>query len=298
MSGKRLLSLESAVLAAFLLLAVALGTAGTAMLAGPSAIKWERDYNKAIRRARAEKKLIIADMFTDWCALCKDMDRETFGDPKVIKSMADKYVWLKLNTETEQDGERLQKEFAILTYPTVLVLDGTGEEVDRVDRFLAAAQFMEQVTSVVDSPDSLANLRKAVREQPNSVAARYALGEKLLDQNNYTKARPEFEKVIEIDPENREGKTDMSQYNVALSLASQEKFVEAIIQLDLLQTRFPKSDAIADATVLRGQIYRCCNELDKAKAALREYVTKYPTQGHIQEVENLLAAMEAETKGK
>ena len=298
MSGKRLLSLESAVLAAFLLLAVALGTAGTAMLAGPSAIKWERDYNKAIRRARAEKKLIIADMFTDWCALCKDMDRETFGDPKVIRGMADKYVWLKLNTETEEDGERLQKEFAILTYPTVLVLDGTGEEVDRVDRFLAAAQFMEQVTSVVDSPDSLANLRKAVREQPNSVAARYALGEKLLDQNNYTKARPEFEKVIEIDPENREGKTDMSQYNVALSLASQEKFVEAIIQLDLLQTRFPKSYAIADATVLRGQIYRCCNELDKAKAALREYVTKYPTQGHIQEVENLLAAMEAETKGK
>ena len=172
MSGKRLLSFESLVLAAFLLLAVALGTAATAMLAGPSAIKWERDYNKAIRRARAEKKLIIADMFTDWCALCKDMDRETFGDPKVIRGMADKYVWLKLNTETEQDGERLQKEFAILTYPTVLVLDGTGEEVDRVDRFLAAAQFMEQVTSVVDSPDSLANLRKAVREQPNSVAAR------------------------------------------------------------------------------------------------------------------------------
>jgi len=27
-------------------------------------------------------------------------------------------------------------------------------------------------------------------------------------------------------------------------------------------------------------------------------VTKYPTQGHIQEVENLLAAMEAESKGK
>ena len=90
----------------------------------------------------------------------------------------------------------------------------------------------------------------------------------------------------------------MSHYNVALCLASQERFVEAIIQLDLLKDRFPRSNAIADATVLRGQIYRCCNELDKAKAALREYVTKYPTQGHIQEVENLLAAMEAETKGK
>jgi len=298
MSGQRFLSLNSLVLAGFLLLAVVLGAVGTGIVAGPSSIQWERDYDKAIARAQAEKKLIIADMFTDWCALCKDMDRKTFGDSKVIQTMADKYVWLKLNTETEEDGERLQRAFAILTYPTVLVLDGSGEEVDRVDRFLGPSQFMEKVRSFVDSPDSLANLRKAVREQPNSVSARYALAERLLDQNNYAKARPEFEKVIEIDPENREGKTDLSQYNVALCLASQERFVEAIIQLDVLKDRFPKSNALADATVLRGQIYRCCNELDKAKAALQEYVTKYPTQGHIREVENLLATMEAETRGK
>ena len=298
MSGGRFLGLESLVLAAFLVSAIVLGAAGTGIVRGPSSIKWEREYDQAIARAQAEKKLIIADMFTDWCALCKDMDRETFGDSKVIRTMADKYVWLKLNTETEEDGERLQEEFAILTYPTVLILDGSGEEVDRVDRFLGPSQFMEKVQSFVDSPDSLANLRKAVREHPDSVPARYALAEKLLDQNNYAKARPEFEKVVEIDPDNREGKTGLSQYNVALCLASQEKFVEAIIQLDLLQERFPKSSAIADATVLRGQIYRCCNELDKAKAVLREYVTKYPTQGHIQEVENLLVAMEAESKGK
>src|SRR2546427_2085075 len=160
MSRERFLSLESLVPAGFLLLAIVLGAAGTGFVAGPSSIQWERDYGKAIARAQAEKKLIIADMFTDWCALCKDMDRETFGDSKVIQTMADKYVWLKLNTETEEDGERLQQEFAILTYPTVLVLDGSGEEVDRVDRFLGPSQFMEKVQSFVDSPDSLANLRK------------------------------------------------------------------------------------------------------------------------------------------
>src|SRR5438093_12846185 len=128
MSRDRFLSLESLVLAGFLLLALVLGAAGTGIVAGPASIQWERDYGKAIARAQAEKKLIIADMFTDWCALCKDMDRETFGDSKVIQSMADKYVWLKLNTETEEDGERLQEESTSLTYPTVLILDGSCEE--------------------------------------------------------------------------------------------------------------------------------------------------------------------------
>src|SRR5262245_42044569 len=81
--------------------------------AGPTSITWERDYDKALQRAAAEKKLIIADMFTDWCVLCKKMDAETFTDSELIRNMADKYVWLKLNTETEDAGIRLAEEFAI-----------------------------------------------------------------------------------------------------------------------------------------------------------------------------------------
>ena len=68
--------------------------------------------------------------------------------------------------------------------------------------------------------------------------------------------------------------------------------------MDTLETRFPRSNAVADAKVLRGQIYRCCNKLDEAQAVLREYMDKYPTHGHIQEVENLLATMEAESERK
>src|SRR5262245_61277513 len=116
-------------------------------------ITWERDYDKAIQRAAAEKKLIIADMFTDWCVLCKKMDAETFADVELNKNMANKYVWLKLNTETEDAGVRLQKEFAILTYPTILVLDSEGEEIDRVGAFQPAPQFQQTVESFFDSPD-------------------------------------------------------------------------------------------------------------------------------------------------
>ena len=278
--------------------AVALGVAATRFPRKPTEITWERDYAKAIQRAQAEKKLIVADMFTDWCVLCKKMDAETYADPQLIKDIANKYVWLKLNTETEEDGKRLQQEFAILTYPTTMILDSKGEEVDRIGRFLPAAEFTETVQSAARNPGSMAALRRAVEEQPDSVEVHYALAAKLLDENNYAKAQPEFEKVIALDPKNQQQKTDLSEYNVALCLASQNKFPEAIVQLDILQEQFPKSTAVADSAVLRGQIYHCCNELDKAQAVLKDYANKYPTSGHIQEVENLLSAMEAETDGK
>src|SRR5215831_2046411 len=169
--------LRNFILAGFVVSAIVLGLIVVNLPATASTITWERDYEKAIERARSEKKLIIADMFTDWCELCKKMDAETFAEPQLIKQMANKYVWLKLNTETEEDGERLQKEFAILTYPTILVLDDQGDEVDRVDRFLPSPQFRQTVESFIDGPDTFASLKRLVQKQPTFVGARYALAE-------------------------------------------------------------------------------------------------------------------------
>src|SRR5215467_16036099 len=161
MSQAKRFRLELLVPLVFVVSAIVLGLMLTGIpgISGrPSSITWERDYGTAIQRARAEKKLIVADMFTDWCVLCKKMDAETYSDPQLIKNIANKYVWLKLNTETEEDGKRLQKDFAILTYPTTLVLDNEGEEVDRIGRFLNAAEFTETVQSASRNPGSMANL--------------------------------------------------------------------------------------------------------------------------------------------
>ena len=307
MLGEKLLSLKFLVLGGIVLSAVVLAVVTIqASQASPSSITWERDYEEAVERASAEKKLIIAYMFTDWCVICKRMNAETFVAPQLIEEMAAEYVWLKLNTETEEDGKRFQEDFAILIYPTILLLDSHGEEIERVNRFVPAAQFRETVESFVDSPDSLGRLRTAVQEQPNSVSARYALADKYLNRNNYVKAGPQFEKVIELDPENREGHTVESHYNVALCLASQERFEEALVQLDLLESRFPGSGDVAEtAGILRVQVLHCCGRLDEAQALLQQHrneypaqaPNEYPAQAPVEEIENLFSAMEAESGG-
>lgn len=278
-------------LAGVIVSAIALGV--SSLSAGPDTIAWEREYDAALARARTEHKLIIADMFTDWCVLCKQMDAETFADRGVIASMSDKYVWLKLNTETEEDGERLQREFGIDSYPAILILDAQGDEIDRIERFLPPPQFRQTIESIITSPDSLANLRKAAEEQPASVLARYALADKLLKQKNHLKAAAEFRKVVELDPENRSGRCELSQYKIALCLAGEFRFTEALAQLDLVENNFPDSGSAPDVAVLRGQIYHCCGKFDQARAVLGEYVKRYPTHQQIAEVRRLLTQMQS-----
>ena len=299
MLSKKLLSVRFSLLAGMALSAVAVAAVAVVTTqASPSSISWERDYENAVERAGAEDKLIIAYGFTDWCVICKRMDAETFVAPELIEEMAAEYVWLKLNTETEEDGKRFQKDFAILVYPTILLLDSRGEEIERVDRFVPAADFRETFESFVDSPDSLGNLRAAVEAQPDSVPARHALAEKYLNRNNYIKAAVHFEKVIELDPENIEGHTVESHYNVALCLASQERFEEALVQLDLLESRFPLSGNVEETAVtLRVQVLHCCGRIDEAEALLQRHRNEYPTQAPVHEVENLFSVMEAESSG-
>ncbi len=292
----KLLRFKFLVLVGIVVSATAL--AGVTIQAGPSTINWERDYDEAVERAETEEKLIIAYGFTDWCVICKRMDRETFVAPQLTEEMADDYVWLKLNTETEEDGIRFQKDFAILVYPAILLLDSQGDEIERIDRFVSAADFRNTVESFLDNPDSLGSLRTAVQDQPDSVSARFALAEKYLSRNNFVKASPQYEKVIELDPENNEGYTDKSYYNVALSLASQERFEEALVQLDLLESRFPASDAVGEtAVVLRVQVLHCCGRMDEAEALMQQHRNRNSEPPPVEEIKNLFSEMEAESSG-
>jgi tetratricopeptide (TPR) repeat protein len=258
----------------------------------PRAIVWERDYEKAVQRAQAEEKVILADMFTDWCVLCKDMDQETFGDPGLVGEMARRYVWLKLNTETEDDGKKLQEEFAITNYPLVLVLDSNGQEIDRIEGFLKPEPFKLAVETHLQNPDSLGKVREQVEQDPESVELRSVFGNKLLDRKNYKKAAEEFQRVIDLDPENHKGKTVEGYYNLAHSFASLMKFEEAIAQLALLEKKFPDSEIVPNSYVLRGQVLHCCGKKNEAASVLREYLKKYPEHNYVDQVHQMLAAME------
>lgn len=47
------------------------------------AIDWERDYENALTRAKKENKLVIVNVYTDWCGQCRRMDKETFANREV-----------------------------------------------------------------------------------------------------------------------------------------------------------------------------------------------------------------------
>lgn len=89
-------------------------------------IKWHRDLRRAFEVARAEDKLVVVDVYTDWCGWCKKMDRTIYADPAIV-ALSREEVFVKLNAEDDGQGQQFARQMRVRGYPTTIILNGQGK---------------------------------------------------------------------------------------------------------------------------------------------------------------------------
>ena len=77
------------------------------------------------------------------------MAREVYTDKAFIQ-FSRKYVWIRLFQDTDPQGARLASKFRVEGVPTLIILDSSGREVDRILGFLSAPELMEELQSIVE----------------------------------------------------------------------------------------------------------------------------------------------------
>ena len=106
--------------------------------AAPSgAISWQRDLRRAAELARADGKLIVADVYTDWCGWCKRMDETIYSDPAVA-ALSRQHVFVKVNAEDRGEGQRFAQQMGVRGYPTTIVLDAEGKVLNIARGYVAS----------------------------------------------------------------------------------------------------------------------------------------------------------------
>ncbi len=104
---------------------------GTAAAAKEDHAGWlEQDLEGALSQAKAEHKLVLVDIYADWCAQCKELDEKTWPDASVKQWIAQHAVAIRIDTDAKRKD--LAIKLQIRSYPTVLLLDAEGLELRRL----------------------------------------------------------------------------------------------------------------------------------------------------------------------
>jgi thiol:disulfide interchange protein DsbD len=87
-------------------------------------------------------KPTLIDFYADWCAQCKELDKYTYIDPKVIE-LSKKFNVIKIDL-TKGDKE-IESKFKILGLPVVAFMDKNGKEIEslRITGFLKPEEFVK-----------------------------------------------------------------------------------------------------------------------------------------------------------
>lgn len=112
-------------------------------------IEWMK-FEDAVAAAEMSPKMLLVDVYTDWCGWCKKMEASTFTHPVIAKILNEDYYAVRFNAETKdtiifsgqtfvnQGGNRQPHQLAVallqnkLSYPSIVYMNENNQLITAV----------------------------------------------------------------------------------------------------------------------------------------------------------------------
>ncbi|CAM4528004.1 MULTISPECIES: protein-disulfide reductase DsbD family protein [Myxococcus] len=106
-------------------------------------------FDQVLAQAKAEGRPVLIDFFADWCAACKELDRDTYPAQQVIsESDEGRFLNIKIDATNSEDSlDALLERFGVEGLPTVAFISPEGKVLTqpRVTGFLAPSPFATEM---------------------------------------------------------------------------------------------------------------------------------------------------------
>ena len=276
-------------------------------------IHWATSFETALERAKKNDRPVLVDFEADWCGWCKKLDRETYGNDKVIRLVNEFFVAVKVDTD---EHPAISERYKVSGLPTILVLSPDGAELERLTGFRPPQKLLGELKKSTDAVSSLKDLRSAAEENPGDIDAQRAYARAIFVAGNSDDAIRALRKVLEKNPGHPAILLELGDmlrgsdqprearklYEKLLSMASAPKDVspevrqsaeKAYLPLARLQIgtksleaatktitsfigTFPKSSSRAEAHLLRAYVFAMSDNSKRAIADLDALIVLSP----------------------
>ena len=169
-------------------------------LPAPPTIKWEKNFDEALKKARKAGKPVIVDFWADWCAWCHRLDKNTYADPWVARK-AQEFVAVKVNTEGSRKDIDVAVRYHVTSLPTVVFLSPEGRQLFRMNGYQGPGQFPRTLEGALQAARTVMSWEEALARHPDDPRALIALGSHMFDQEYFDESRELLQKAVSRDVE-------------------------------------------------------------------------------------------------
>jgi thioredoxin-related protein len=229
---------------------------------------------EVLAMAKAENKIVMVDVMTDWCKWCIELDNKVYAKKDVSDFANANQVNYKIDAE-KGEGVDFAKKYKIQGFPSILFLDGDGNEIDRVYGYVPAKDFLEMMTDYNKGINTYSYLQAEVEKNPSNIEASLKLADKYSMYSENDKAKEQLNKIVTSDPGNAQGKTDDAKLRLILF---EEKDAKAKA-LETFISENPASDQLKDAYVSLSETYYYeLSDLPNSEKWFKETLAKFPNE--------------------
>lgn len=126
-------------------------------------VKTLAELQAEVAKASAQGKVVMFDLYADWCVACKEFEHITFADKAVAARMNNMVLLQADVTDNKDDDIEILEHFDVLGLPTILFFDKQGKIADqyRVTGFMGPVDFGAHL-------DLLLNLKNSIQPKRSS----------------------------------------------------------------------------------------------------------------------------------
>lgn len=215
-------------------------------------------FKEVLSKTKKENKILMVDFFTDWCKWCVELDNKVYTDKDVADLANTKQVNWKIDAE-KGEGVELAKKYGVSGFPTIVFIDGDGNEIDRIVGYLPAKEFLKIMKDYNEGKNTTPSLNKILKNNPEDAEANYMLAEKKMNAGDVQSAKTYLQKVISSDPQNKAGYTDDAELMMAYAGGD-------VLGIITFLEKYPNSNKIKEAYInIAEACYQGNNNYDSAK---------------------------------